>query len=137
MSPPLNKRHDEERVMRKPSLTTFTLTILSFMLGGWLVFDGARKLLKGYYTGEQTIGLGPWATIVSAIGVRPADMAFPFLFLGIIWIVNGVIVLLGANTRYERTIAISIVTLFYALPGTLVGTVTTLLSLRERRLVGL
>lgn len=123
--------------MRKPSLTTFTLTILSFMLGGWLVFDGARKLLKGYYTGEQTIGLGPWATIVSAIGVRPADMAFPFLFLGIIWIVNGVIVLLGANTRYERTIAISIVTLFYALPGTLVGTVTTLLSLRERRLVGL
>lgn len=123
--------------MRKPSLTTFTLTILSFMLGGWLVFDGARKLLTGYYTGEQTIGLGPWATIVSAIGVRPADMAFPFLFLGIIWIVNGVIVLLGANTRYERTIAISIVTLFYALPGTLVGTVTTLLSLRERRLVGL
>lgn len=123
--------------MRKPSLTTFTLTILSFMLGGWLVFDGARKLLKGYYTGEQTIGLGPWATIVSAIGVRPADMAFPFLFLGIIWIVNGVIVLLGANTRYERTIAISIVTLFYALPGTLVGTVTILLSLRERRLVGL
>jgi hypothetical protein len=123
--------------MRKPGLTTSTITILSFLLGGWLVFDGARKLLTGYYTGEQTIGLGPWATIVSTIGVRPADMAFPFLFLGIIWIVNGVIVLLGANTRYERTIAISIVTLFYALPGTLVGTVTILLSLRERRLVGL
>jgi hypothetical protein len=123
--------------MRKPGLTTSTITILSFLLGGWLVFDGARKLLTGYYTGEQTIGLGPWATIVSTIGVRPADMAFPFLFLGIIWIVNGVIVLLGASTRYERTIAISIVTLFYALPGTLVGTVTILLSLRERRLVGL
>jgi hypothetical protein len=123
--------------MRKPGLTTSTITILSFLLGGWLVFDGARKLLTGYYTGEQMIGLGPWATIVSTIGVRPADMAFPFLFLGIIWIVNGVIVLLGASTRYERTIAISIVTLFYALPGTLVGTVTILLSLRERRLVGL
>jgi hypothetical protein len=123
--------------MRKPGLTTSTITILSFLLGGWLVFDGARKLLTGYYTGEQTIGLGPWATIVSTIGVRPADMAFPFLFLGITWIVNGVIVLLGADTRYERTIAISIVTLFYALPGTLVGTVTILLSLRERRLVGL
>jgi len=122
--------------MRKPSLTTAAISTLSFLLGAWLVFDGARKLLTGYYTGEQTIGLGPWATIVSAIGVQPADMAFPFLFLGIIWTVNGIIVRLGANTRYERAIAISIVTLFYALPGTIVGTITILLSLREKRLAG-
>jgi len=121
--------------VRKPSITTSTISILSFIIGAWLVFDGIHKLLTGYYTGEQTIGLGPWATIVTAIGVQPADMALPFLFLGVIWIVNGIIVLLGANTRYERAIAISIVTMFYALPGTLVGTVTILLSLRERRLV--
>jgi hypothetical protein len=119
--------------MEKPSLATFTIAILSFILGAWTIFDGARKLLTGYYTGEQTIGLGPWATIVSALGVRPADMAFPFVFLGIIWIVNGVIVLLGSSTRYERTIAISIVTLFYALPGTLVGILNIFLSLREKR----
>jgi len=123
--------------MRKPSLTTSTLTILSLILGTWLVFDATRKLLTGYYTGEQTIGLGPWATIVYALGVRPADMAFPFLFLGMIWIVNGVIILLGADTRYERAIAISIVTLFYALPGTIVSIITILLSLRKRRLAGL
>ena len=60
-------------------------------------------------------------------------MAFPLLFLGIIWIVNGVIVLLGANTRYERTIAISVVTLFYAIPGTLVGVLNIVLSLREKQ----
>jgi hypothetical protein len=119
--------------MEKPGLITSTISILSFLLGAWLVFDGARKLLTGYYTGEQTIGLGPWATIVSTIGVRPADMAFPFLFLGVIWIVNGVIVLLGSGTRFERVIAISIITLFYALPGTLVGIVTIVLTLRERR----
>ncbi len=122
--------------MPKPNLTTSTISILSFILGGWLVFDGARKLLTGFYTGEQTIGLGTWALLVSAIGVRPADMAFPFLFLGVVWIVNGAIVMLGTNTRYERAIAVSIVTLFYALPGTLVGVVVILLSLRERRLVG-
>jgi multisubunit Na+/H+ antiporter MnhG subunit len=62
-------------------------------------------------------------------------MALPFLFLGVIWIVNGIIGSLDANTRYERAIAISIVTLFYALPGTLVGAVTILLSLRERKLL--
>jgi len=119
--------------MQRPNFTTSAIAILSFILGSWLVFDGARKLLTGFYTGEQTIGLGPWATIISALGIRPADMAFPFLFLGIIWIVNGVIVLLGASTRYERTIAISIVTLFYALPGTLVGILNIVLSLREKR----
>lgn len=120
--------------MPRPSVTTSAIAILSFILGAWLVFDSIRKLFTGYYTGEQTIGLGPWATIVSTLGVRPADMAFPFLFLGTIWIVNGAIVLLGANTRYERTIAISIVTLFYALPGTLIGILNIVLSLRERQL---
>jgi len=118
--------------MEKPSLATFSIAILSFILGAWLIFDGTRKLLTGYYTGEQTIGLGSWATIVSALGVRPADMAFPFVFLGILWIVNGVIVLLGVNTRYERTIAISVVTIFYAIPGTLVGILNIVLSLREK-----
>jgi len=122
--------------VRKRTITTSTISILSLILGAWLVFDGTRKLVTGYYTGEQAIGLGPWATIVTAIGVQPADMALPFLFLGVIWIVNGIIVLLGANTRYERAIAISIVTMFYALPGTLVGAVTILLSLRERKLLG-
>jgi len=122
--------------MQKPSLATSAISLLSFILGAWLVFDGTRKLVTGYYTGEQTIGLGPWAPVVTAIGLRPSDMAFPFLFIGVLWIVNGVIVLLGSSARYERTIAISIVTLFYALPGTIVGIITITLSLRERRLAG-
>jgi len=122
--------------MQKRSPTTATISILSFILGAWLVFDGTRKLVTGYYTGEQTIGLGPWATVVTAIGLRPSDMTFPFIFLGVLWIVNGVIVLLGSSARYERTIAISIVTLFYAIPGTIVGIITITLSLRERRLAG-
>jgi len=122
------------RDMQKPDLSTDAISTLSFILGAWLVFDGTRKLATGYYTGEQTIGLGPWATLVSAIGIRPSDMAFPFLFLGVLWIVNGVIVLLGSSARYERTIAISIVTLFYAIPGTIVAIISITLSLRDRRL---
>jgi uncharacterized membrane protein YphA (DoxX/SURF4 family) len=122
--------------MQKPSLATSAISILSLILGAWLIFDGTRKLVTGYYTGEQTIGLGPWATVVTAIGLRPADMAFPFLFLGVLWIVNGVIVVLGSSARYDRTIAISIVTLFYAIPGTIVAIINMTLSLRERRLAG-
>ncbi|HEV2120360.1 MAG TPA: hypothetical protein VGS11_09700 [Candidatus Bathyarchaeia archaeon] len=120
--------------MQRPSLATTTISVLSFILGSWLIFDATRKLVTGYYTGEQTIGLGPWATTVSTIGIRTSDTALPFVFLGILWIVNGAIVLLGSSTRYERAIAISIITLFYALPGTLIGLVTIFLSLREKRL---
>src|SRR5438128_11907746 len=106
--------------MQKPGLSTSAISILSFVLGTWLIFDGARKLVTGYYTGEQTIGLGPWTTLVSAIGLRPSDMAFPFLFLGVLWVVNGLIVVLGSRTRYERAIAISISPLFNAIPGPIV-----------------
>ena len=122
--------------MQKPGLSTWAISILSFILGVWLVFDGTRKLVTGYYTGEQTLGLGPWATIVTVVGVRPSDMTFPFLFVGVLWIVNGFIVLLGSSARYERTIAISVVTMFYAVPGTIVGIITITLSLRARRLAG-
>jgi hypothetical protein len=123
-----------EEAMQRLGLSTAAISILSLILGAWFIFDGIRKLVTGYYTGEQTIGLGLWATLVSAIGIRPSDLAFPFLFLGVLWIVNGVVVSLGSSIRYERAIAISMVTLFYALPGTLVGLVTIFLSLRERSL---
>ncbi len=100
-----------------------------------MIFDGSRKLLTGFYTGENPAGqgLGPWANIVSALGISPSDMALPFVLLGALWLVNGVIVLLGTSGRYERTIVASILTLFYLVPGTLVSLATLLLSFRERR----
>ncbi len=106
---------------------------LSLLLGGWMVFDGTRKLVTGLYTGEDTVGLGPWANLVLALGVNPADMAFIFILLGTVWIVNGVIVLIGGTWRYERTIVASLLTLFYLIPGTLVSVVTLTLSVRERK----
>src|SRR5438132_12786721 len=99
--------------MQKPSLTSSAISILSFILGAWLIFDGTRKIVTGYYAGEQTIGLGPWATLVSAIGIRPSDMAFPFLLLGVLWIVDGVMVVFGFIVRYERHVTIFNVALFY------------------------
>src|SRR5439155_4491774 len=125
---------EEPEIWKKPNFRTSFISIFGFILGAWLIFDSVRKLFTGYHTGEQSISLGPWATIVSALGIRPADMAFLFLFLGIVWMVNGVIVLLGASTSYERTIAIFIVTLFCILPGTLVGILNIVLSWREKRL---
>src|SRR5881409_2238211 len=35
--------------MQRLSPATAIISILSFILGAWLVFDGARKLVTGYY----------------------------------------------------------------------------------------
>ncbi len=118
----------------KASSVTILISVLSFLIGGWLIFDGSRKLVTGLYTGEGSVGLGPWAGLVGSIGVHPSDLAFPFVILGAVWVVNGSVLLIEGPWRYERTIATSILTLFYLLPGTLVSLATLALSLRERRL---
>lgn len=119
----------------RPRSVAALVSALSLFLGAWLVFDGSRKLLTGFYTGESPVGngLGPWANIVSALGINPSDMALPFVLLGLLWLVNGIIVLLGTSSRYERTIVASTLTLFYLVPGTLVSLATLVLSLRERK----
>lgn len=118
--------------MLKASRVAWLIFALSLILGSWMVFDGTRKLATGLYTGENTIGLGPWVNVVSILGIDPADMAIVFILLGTVWIVNGVIVVIGGPWRYERSIAVSLLTLFYLLPGTLVSIATLVLALRER-----
>ncbi len=119
----------------RPGRVAVLIAVLSLFLGAWLVFDGSRKLLTGFYTWENPAGqgLGPWANIVSALGINPNDMALPFVLLGLLWLVNGVIVLLGTSGSYERTMVASALTLFYLTPGTLVSLTTLILSFRERR----
>ena len=119
--------------MARGSRIDWLVSGLSFVLGGWMVFDGSRKLLTGLYTGEDILGLGPWASIVSWLGIRPSDMALPFAFLGGLWIVNAVVLFLGTSGRYERAILSGALTLFYLIPGTIISLIIILLSARERR----
>ncbi len=121
--------------MKRGSLTSYgmAIAVLGFFLGGWLVFDGSLKLATGLYSGENTVGLGPWASVVSLLGVSPDQMAIPLVLLGILWLVNSALVIVGAQWRYERAILSGVLTLFYLIPGTIVSLVVILLSFRERR----
>ncbi len=118
--------------MREASRVAWLILTLSLLLGSWMVFDGTRKLVTGLYTGEDTVGIGPWAGFVSILGIDPADMGIIFVLLGTAWIVNGVIVVIGGPWRYERVIAASLLTLFYLVPGTLVSVATLVLTAKER-----
>ncbi len=95
--------------------------VLGFFFGGVLVFDGSLKLAKGLYTAEDTVGRGPWASVVSLVGIGPDEMAIPSILLGILWVVNSILVIARTRSRFERTILSGAPTLFYLTPGTIIG----------------
>jgi hypothetical protein len=116
-------------------LTRSTLLILgvSILMGSWLVFEGSRKIVTGLYVGEDTVGLGPWASITSALGVSPDAMAAPFILFGLVWPVNSAVLFLQKDKHYVITIVVSVLNLFYLVPGTILSLAALLLALRERR----
>lgn len=60
------------------------------IVGGFMVFDGARALVVGEYltprTGEYAAQLGPWTKPVEAVGIDPrsTSMKVGFILLGVI-----------------------------------------------------
>jgi hypothetical protein len=61
--------------------------------GGYLAFDGLRAIVVGSYvtpsSGDHAGELGPWARVVSAVGIPPAStgMKAGFVLLGTAWMV--------------------------------------------------
>ncbi|HUF90241.1 MAG TPA: hypothetical protein VMR66_09695 [Gemmatimonadota bacterium] len=66
---------------------------------GWFVFDGAHAIMTGDYVtptaGSHAGQLGPWASVVRAVGVNPraAGMQAFFLAYGTIWLVMAAVLL--------------------------------------------
>jgi hypothetical protein len=72
--------------------TGWVVVGLGVLLGGWLTFDGARAFVVGDYvtprSGEYAGKLGPWAGLVSAVGLEPRSAAVKGLHvvLGVLWL---------------------------------------------------
>ena len=66
--------------------------MLALIEGGWFAFDGGRALLMGDYvtptSGPYAGQLGPWAEVVSAVGLEPRStlMKSIHLALGLAWL---------------------------------------------------
>ena len=66
---------------------------MAFIEGGWLAFDGGRALVVGDYvtsrSGQYAGQLGPWAKVVSTVGIEPRStlMKSIHLVLGTGWLV--------------------------------------------------
>jgi hypothetical protein len=56
------------------------------IVGGWMLFDGLHALVTGDFvrpeSGTHAGRLGPWANVVSGIGLTPRSMLVKIVFVG-------------------------------------------------------
>jgi len=95
-----------------------------------MLFDGMHQLLTGSYFGGR---LGPWAALVSAVGISPGSIAPVFVVLGVLWLVGGVAFLFRARWSTGLLIAVSVISLAYLVFGTILSLIALAILLVHRK----
>jgi hypothetical protein len=113
---------------------------LALVEGGWLAFDGGRALVVGDYvtprSGPYAGQLGPWAKVVSAVGIEPRSTLMKSIHLVLGVALLAVTVCFGLGLPWARTglLVCAVLGLWYVPFGTLLGVVQiALLSLPALR----
>jgi hypothetical protein len=100
---------------------------MAFLLGGWLTFDGSRALIKGDYTtpgaGPHAGQLGPWAKVVSCVGLNPrgALMKSIHVGLGVLWLIGAIAYAIKPDFGRMLLLGLSVCTLWYLPFGTVLA----------------
>jgi hypothetical protein len=100
---------------------------LMLVNGAWMAFDGCRALVVGDYvtptSGAYAGQLGPWASLLSAIGLEPraTPVKVAFVVLGAVTIVACVSFFLGAAWARPALMALAVLVLWYLPFGTGIG----------------
>ena len=108
---------------------------LCVLQGGYMAFDGVRALVVGSYvtpsSGDHAGQLGPWARIVSAVGMPPEStgMKAGFVLLGTAWLVCAAGLAAGAAWSRWLGVALAVGTLWYLVPGTVISVAVLVLLL--------
>ena len=101
------------------------IIILAVLNFGFMTVDGSRALIVGDYfrpeTGEYAGQLGPWATIVSAIGINPESGLMKGIFIA--WGGLGLILTVSYAMRVRRAdsalLFFNLASFWYLVAGTL------------------
>lgn len=108
-------------------MVRYTILFVALLIGSWLAFDGARAFLSGSYTtpgsGAYAGQLGPWAKLVSMLGLNPTGFALKLahVALGICWLVFGLLFFLGAASAWWPLLLTAVLSLWYLPFGTVAG----------------
>ena len=100
----------------------------------WMLFDGLRALLVGDYVtvnGE----LGPWASLVEAVGIEPRStfMKLVFVLYGSGWLVAAAAYARGSRGSRRAMAAAAAGSLWYLVFGTVASAVQLVLLALEAR----
>ncbi len=107
------------------------IVLLIALNAGWMVLDGARALTLGDYvtaaSGDHAGQLGPWATLVKAIGIEPRSALMKGIFVAYGLAALGITgcFVLGLPWARNALIVVSVLGLWY-LP---IGTAANILAL--------
>lgn len=93
----------------------------------YMTVDGVHALTRGDYitpkSGEHAGELGPWARLVSAIGIDPRSSAMKWAFVvyGVAWLVVVVAFALRARWAWWAMAGLAAASLWYLVPGTIIS----------------
>ncbi|HVE62783.1 MAG TPA: hypothetical protein VNB94_03125 [Mycobacteriales bacterium] len=119
--------------MRAGVVLQVVTAVLCLLQGGYMVVDGVRALMVGSYitpsSGDYAGQLGPWAPVVSALGIDPysSGMKLTFVALGAAWLVAAFGVTAGAHWAWRLGRTVAVLSLWYLIPGTVIAVLVILL----------
>ena len=98
-----------------------------------MAVDGSRALLMGSYitpsSGEHSGRLGPWASVVRALGLNPeaTGVKVAFLVFGLVWLIAATGFVLTASWAWTMMLIVALATLWYLIPGTVISALVLIL----------
>jgi len=113
----------------------WVIAALAFSEAGWMVFDGLRAVLTGEYTvprsGPHAGQLGPWASVVSAVGIEPHSVGMKWFFViyGAAWLALTVCFLANLSWAKWMMLLAAVGMLWFAPLGTLLSVLQIVLML--------
>ena len=112
----------------KTPFTVWLFFALAWLMGGWFIYDSLHQRITGDYVriGGQ---LGPWARLVSAVGLDPASLVWLFLILGHAFIAASFTVYLRRRWGYHLALVASALSLLYLGFGTPLALICLILLL--------
>jgi hypothetical protein len=109
------------------------LVSIGLVIGGWMTFDGVRALVVGDFvtpsSGDYAGQLGPWASLLSGLGVDPRSLGAKALHVagGGLWLAAAVACLRSRRPPPRLLTAAALASLWYLPFGTLGGFVALVL----------
>jgi hypothetical protein len=113
----------------------WVVVALAVVEAGWMVFDGTRALVVGDYvtpsSGEYAGRLGPWADLVSAVGIEPRSTGMKVFFVvyGLIWLVAALAFARRVPRSWWAMVLLAAGSLWYLVIGTVASVLQLLVLL--------